>query len=878
MFSINDDMSIWVTRGDTVSFSVVATQGDKNYVFKNGDVVRIKVVEKKDCEAVVLQKDFAVTEEAERVNIVLTENETRIGEVISKPTDYWYEVELNPHTNPQTILGYDEDGAKIFKLFPEGKDLEYEPSEEEIGTVDEELDMTSERPVQNQAIARAINDVEEQIELLREESFSVRATIKSLVEEEINPVKQNVMADLEVFKDEARADLVAMTDEVVADATEKASASEYNAKIYMDGAKEHSEDAEDYSLKAKEYMEDAFATTPEGYADVVEKVKYMDIKTSNENALLRSKEGGLKVVEIVGNSVQDGTPTPDTPITIENVGDYDEESGKYVVPVTAHGKNLIPYPYLHNTRTYGGTTITDVGDGTLTVSGTSTATHYFSVQGAFTLPKGKYKLSGCPSGGGNSKYTMILRKNGVNTDKTAIDYGDGEVFEVTDEATEYVIIICIYGVTNATDLTFKPMLCRCDENGNAFGGDDYEVYTTHVEYIYLDEPLRKGAVIVEADGEFSVNHKRGIVDLGTLTWVLVNDTYWKTTNVEAHNIKCYGNQVVADILAEKYVVCSSDYVSRNVGGISLANDTFTKVTKAMFIYCNNGSTTEKPSGLMEYEVMEETYTPLNTESQIALNNLKTFDGVTYISFDTTVQPSAFEVKYGSSDVGAGVLNNDDRLRNLEIGLSDIPVPLLLTEWVEDNGTFTQTVAVNGVKGTENPTIQISPVGDLATEDELNSFACISGVKTIEDGIVFIASEKPSISFTVIAKCVLASGGSAIVDVTAIVGRVSELETEVDGLNRKINDNIMIKNFTKEGVAFSNTANVKPFEDVDISLEGYEPIGVVGHGFGFASTDAYRNVNVVGCAIIEGVLNFRAITTSGSYSGIVSVDIMYKKIN
>lgn len=36
--------------------------------------------------------------------------------------DYWYEVELNPETEAQTIIGYDEDGPKIFRLYPEGDD------------------------------------------------------------------------------------------------------------------------------------------------------------------------------------------------------------------------------------------------------------------------------------------------------------------------------------------------------------------------------------------------------------------------------------------------------------------------------------------------------------------------------------------------------------------------------------------------------------------------------------------------------------------------------------------------------------------------------------------------------------------------------------
>ena len=123
MFYVNDDKSIYVTRGDIVIFSVTADDNGENYKFKAGDVVRIKVFGKKDCENVVLQKDFPVTAETEEVEIYLDKNDTKIGEVISKPKDYWYEVELNPENCPQTIIGYDEDGAKVFKLFPEGDDI-----------------------------------------------------------------------------------------------------------------------------------------------------------------------------------------------------------------------------------------------------------------------------------------------------------------------------------------------------------------------------------------------------------------------------------------------------------------------------------------------------------------------------------------------------------------------------------------------------------------------------------------------------------------------------------------------------------------------------------------------------------------------------------
>ena len=123
MFIINDDGSIHATRGDIGSFEVgIKISESDQYVFKSGDVVRFNVHERKHPDRVVLLKDVKVDTETEMVVISLSREDTKIGDLISKPMDYWYEVELNPDTAPQTFIGYDNDGPKIFRLFPEGAD------------------------------------------------------------------------------------------------------------------------------------------------------------------------------------------------------------------------------------------------------------------------------------------------------------------------------------------------------------------------------------------------------------------------------------------------------------------------------------------------------------------------------------------------------------------------------------------------------------------------------------------------------------------------------------------------------------------------------------------------------------------------------------
>lgn len=162
MFIIEDNY-IYATRGDIVFFGVTAEDDGVPYQFQPGDVLRIKVYGKKDAETVYLEKDFPVLEPCRSVEIYLTEEDTKFGEIISKPVDYWYEVCLNPDTDPQTIIGYNDEGAAVFRLFPEGADVEKDehiPTEEDIPFVDEDIDLTSPRPVANKAVARALAQID----------------------------------------------------------------------------------------------------------------------------------------------------------------------------------------------------------------------------------------------------------------------------------------------------------------------------------------------------------------------------------------------------------------------------------------------------------------------------------------------------------------------------------------------------------------------------------------------------------------------------------------------------------------------------------------------------------------------------------------------
>jgi hypothetical protein len=118
------DNTIHVTRGDIGAITVTARENRKGkYTFQAGDVVRLTVVEKNNYNDVKLRKSVTVEQETKKVVISLDKEDTTIGDVINKEKEYWYEIELNPEKAPQTIIGHDEDGAKLFILYPEGSEI-----------------------------------------------------------------------------------------------------------------------------------------------------------------------------------------------------------------------------------------------------------------------------------------------------------------------------------------------------------------------------------------------------------------------------------------------------------------------------------------------------------------------------------------------------------------------------------------------------------------------------------------------------------------------------------------------------------------------------------------------------------------------------------
>lgn len=115
MFKIKGT-TIYLTRGDEATFDLSID----DYTFKQGDFVTFKVYKAEELnKAPLLNKKIIVNEETTKIEISLTSEETKIGEIENEPIDYWYEISLN---DKQTIIGYDDKKDKILKLYPERAD------------------------------------------------------------------------------------------------------------------------------------------------------------------------------------------------------------------------------------------------------------------------------------------------------------------------------------------------------------------------------------------------------------------------------------------------------------------------------------------------------------------------------------------------------------------------------------------------------------------------------------------------------------------------------------------------------------------------------------------------------------------------------------
>ena len=171
----------------------------------------------------------------------------------------------------------------------------------------------------------------------------------------------------------------------------------------------------------------------------------------------------------------DNVPTESSNNVVKSGGVYSAVDDVYKVIGENGAKNLLP----NNTtsKTINGITYTVNDDGSVTANGTATANAEFiliqntdDVTWFKNLIRDKtVTLSGCPSGGSATTYT--LRKWGQSTSGTYYDKGNGVTFTADAESLDnnsWNFQIRVYNGVTVSNLTFYPMLRLASDTDSTY--------------------------------------------------------------------------------------------------------------------------------------------------------------------------------------------------------------------------------------------------------------------------------------------------------------------------------------------------------------------------------------------------------------------------
>lgn len=368
---------------------------------------------------------------------------------------------------------------------------------------------------------------------------------------------------------------------------------------------------------------------------------------------------GVSLIDykVYGNCVQNGTPSPDTPIEIQSVGDLvtdtsSEYYGKYDVPVTVRGKNLIPTPTF-STFTKNGVKFTNNKDGSITINGTPTA---YTATPNMSLPESTLEIlrnNVCVLTGfyyyeknislvlavglnGNwVKYIYLnpyTYKNYVKVDLTNVKF-DTVVFAVRSQKDGVLI----------DNLTIKPFL----EVGTTMP-TSFEPYVAPVtKNIYLDEPLRK---LGDYADYIDYENQKVVRNVNMCGIEQAKGLITSYTNLNALQIAKkeddigYMNQSISLSMLSNLV----EYIVKPAGfdDSRLINKIYVAGTGVYFIGLPKSITTKE--GAVDYLAGFKLYYRLSTpiEEPIEVPDLITTNSNTmYMYLGTSTQPSSIDITY-----------------------------------------------------------------------------------------------------------------------------------------------------------------------------------------------------------------------------------------
>ena len=401
-----------------------------------------------------------------------------------------------------------------------------------------------------------------------------------------------------------------------------------------------------------------------------------------------SKGKNLRNYEIYGNSVQNGTPSPDTPIEIQSVGDLvtdtaSEYYGKYDVPITVRGKNLLPNSdWMSGNHSNGFTEQTEV----------DYITEYTQNSISFNLAAWKGVSSPRFKKDSVKRIIFKINQNQINSDDGYINFyitiqgyddnnnkvGSQAIYNNAVADTEYVFDFSTISISNlyknSTQFSFC-ILARKNALSNlmvydiAYYADtdttEYEPYIGETKHIYLNEPLRK-----VGDYADYIDFKNQKVIRNIIRKSLTANTIYKKLNsvirigaydtsikqkYDYHILSTTFNYIVSWTGNIECIFHHNGYnyhyywsiywnrlgLTYDGTNVYRTDDTSQPLTDSEIISIAN----EWLSTLSDKD--KEIYMILDTptEEPISLPTLKTVKNTSIMSVDTSIQPSNIKTKY-----------------------------------------------------------------------------------------------------------------------------------------------------------------------------------------------------------------------------------------
>lgn len=352
-------------------------------------------------------------------------------------------------------------------------------------------------------------------------------------------------------------------------------------------------------------------------------------------------------------------------ITPENVGKITLTiNGKYVLQIVEHGKNWfnINGDLSLNGQTLGTQNVNSVSGNVLTTNVNTSANA--GVGQLLQNVKDKtitFSAKLVSRGSGSTGVILIYENKKLVTHSYSKVVGD--TITCTYKCTTDSVVVT-FGTGGGSGAQFTDIQVEIGDTVT-----DYEPYKEKVATVLLNAPLCETDVMSRTE----VDRKRASVvfdgsdDEG---WAL-NGT---ATNANGERIALFEKwsidivsvsdaDNVVRVMCDKLTATTrqNPYVSNSC---CVANNhrifvslpiTTASTIDAFKVWLSNSPIT------IEYELDTPTIEVLDTDSQIALNSLETFNGATYINVDSRVLPSEIKGEYGISELGARLIKNENQL-------------------------------------------------------------------------------------------------------------------------------------------------------------------------------------------------------------------------